>query len=803
MLRSYFKLAWRSIVKDRQFALLNLIGLSTGLACSIAIYLWVIDESSINKFNKDDDRRFQIMKNSESSEGIYTDERTPGLLADGISKEIPEVEYSTPVIPVSWFDKKGLLLANGRSIAVNAQFAGPDYFKIFPYRILQGNKDHLLSQKNAIVISDALAKKLFNTSNGIVGKSVQWNQQDYTGTYLISGIFEKPKNTSIEFDIVFNYNLFLDKNPKLLNWRNNDPSTYVILKKDADIKKFNDKLADYIKKKRENSTVTLFAQRYADTHLYNNYENGVAVGGRIHYVRLFSIIAIFILIIACVNFMNLSTAKASVRVKEVGVKKVMGAGRRVLVVQYLAESIILASVAMCIALALVALLLPEFNEITGKQLKIHARSEFIFAIVGITLITGFIAGSYPALYLSAFKPIVILRAKMSVPLNEVFVRKALVVLQFSLSAVFIISVIVVYRQMHFIQTKNLGYQRDHIIYFEKGGMLTDKKEELIPGNTYEKDLETYLERIRTIPGVINAANFRHNITNREGGTYDLKWPGKDEGSRINFTDLGVGYDFVETVGIELKTGRAFSRYYGSEKSTIIFNEAAIETMGMKDPIGKTVRIGDEERVIIGVVANFHFRSLHENVTPCYFDLSTNERASKIMVKIEPGKEAETIARLAKLHKETNTIQPFEYRFLDEDYEALYSSEKKVAELSKYFAAMAIIISSLGLFGLAAFTAQKRQREIGIRKVVGASVNGIVLLLSKDFLQLVLIAIIISFPLAWLATSKWLEGFAYRISLGGDVFLLAGLAILLISLLTVSLQSMKAALSSPVKALRSE
>ena len=804
MFKTSFKIAWRNILKDRQFTLLNLFGLSTGLACTILIYLWVNDELQVDKFNEKDSQLFQVMKNTETSNGIETSERTPGLLAQALAKELPEVEYAASVIPVSWFDKKGIIIDRDRQLMASNQFVGKDYFKIFTYRFIDGDKNQALPDNSSIVISRDLAMKLFNTTDNVVGKSVEWNQKDYSGVYRITGIFEQPPaNATIQFDIAFNFELFLEKNPNLQKWTNNDPSTYVLVKASTDIARFNSKIASFIKSRDENSKATLFAQKFSDTYLYSHYENGAPDGGRIEYVNLFSVIAIFILIIACINFMNLSTAKAARRIKEAGVKKVLGAHRLTLIAQYLGESLMLTFLSVIIAIGIVLLLLPQFNQITGKQLSIPFSLNFLLAILGITLVTGIISGSYPAVYLSGFKPAVILRGKFSSSIAELLVRKGLVVFQFTLSVIFIVGVLVVYRQMQLIQTKNLGYNRDNIIYFEKGGMVSTNKEDYAPGGKYESDLQGLLQRIKSTPGVVNATNFRHNITNRDGGTYDLSWQGKDPNARIDFTDLAVGYDFIETTGIKVKEGRSFSRSYGSEKSNIIFNQAAIDIMGMKDPIGKTVHLWGQDKTIIGVVENFNFQSLHENLKPCFLDFTINQWASKVMVKLKAGQERATIGRLEALYREYNHGLPLEYRFLDDDYQALYASEKKVATLSKYFAGLAIIISCLGLFGLAAFTAQRRQKEIGIRKVVGASTGNVIFLLSKDFLKLVLISILIAFPLSWWAMYDWLHGFAYRIDLGVDVFVIAAVATILITFLSISFQSIKAALTSPIKSLRIE
>jgi putative ABC transport system permease protein len=768
------------------------------------IYLWVNDELQVDKFNEKDKHLFQVMINMETPDGTQTSDQTPGLLAATLAKEFPEVEYAAAVIPVSWVDKKGILSYQGKQITATNQFAGKDFFKMFSYHFIARTGSQVSVDKSSIVISRDLAMKVFRTTENVSGKTIEWNQQDYSGFYRISGIFENPPvNATMQFDIVFSYDLYLEKNPNLQKWGNNDPLTYLILKPGTGIDQFNLKIAGLIKTRNDKSKASLFAQRFSDRYLNSHYENGSPNGGRIDYVNLFSVTAIFILVIACINFMNLSTAKAIRRIRQAGVKKILGARRSTLITQFLGESLLLTFISTLIAIAIVLLLLPQFNRITGKQLSIPFNREFILVALGITLVTGIISGIYPAVYFSGFKPVFALKGRTVNSMVELMVRKGLVIFQFTLSVIFIVSVIVVYKQMNLIQTRNLGYHRDNIIYFEKGGMVSENKEDYLPGGKFETSLQTLLLKIEDIPGVANVSNFRHNITNRDGGTYDLSWQGKDPDTRIDFTDLAVGYGFIETTGIKLKEGRSFSKSFVSEKSNIIFNQVAIDIMGLKEPIGKTVSLWGETRQIIGVVENFHFQSLHENLKPCFLDLTINHRAAKIMVKLKAGQEKETIARLDALYQADNKGLPFEYRFLDEDYQALYSSEKKVAVLSKYFAALAIIISCLGLFGLAAFTAQKRQKEIGIRKVVGATTNNVVILLSGDFLKLIGISILIAFPIAWWAMYKWLHGFAYRVDLGMDIFVIAGLSTTLITIFSISFQSIKAALVNPVKSLRAE
>ncbi|HWB25626.1 MAG TPA: ABC transporter permease [Chitinophagaceae bacterium] len=800
MFKNYFKLAWRNLTKNLQCSFLNVVGLSTGLACVILIYLWVSDELHVNKFNKNDDRIYQVMQPVQGGNGAQPN--TPGLLADALAKQMPEVEYAASVIPATWFDNKGLFSFNNTHIRADAQFVSKEYFNIFPCHFIQGSGNELFGTKNNIAISTQLALKLFGTTNNITGKTINWNQQDFDGTYTVAGVFEKfPPNSTIQFDAIFNYAQFFDTRSQLSRWDNNDPNTYVLLNSGANIDRFNQKIKHFIETKDSKSQETLFAQRFSDTYLHNHYENGIPSGGRIEYIKLFSIIAIFILLIACINFMNLSTAKSLKRVKETGIQKVMGATRGSLIIQYLSESLVMAFLSLLVAILIVALLLPLFAQITGKNLALHFTPVFIISIISITILTGVIAGSYPALYLSGFKPALVLKGALKNSLNEIIIRKALVIFQFTVSVVLIVCVVIVYQQMQLIETGNIGYNREHVIYFDKGGKLSDNKEDYKPGAVYQ-DLQTLITQIKTVPGVVNASTFRHSIVNRDGGTTDVIWQGKPADDQASFTDIASGYSFIETLDIGMIKGRTYSTAFGPDNDKVIFNEAAIKAMGLTNPIGKTVKIWGAEKQIIGVTKDFNFQSLYKNIGPCFFDLSMNARVSKIIVRLQAGDEKATIAGIAKLYK-AYTGETLDYKFLDDDYHALYASEERVAALSKCFAAIAIIISCLGLFGLAAFTAQKRRKEIGIRKVIGASVTNITTMLSKDFLTLVGISLLIAFPVSWWLMSGWLQGFAYRISITPLVFLAAGVSVVLITLITVSYQSLKAAIANPVKSLRTE
>jgi putative ABC transport system permease protein len=792
MLNNYLKIAWRNLVRDRQFTFLNLFGLAAGLACTLFIWLWITDELKMDKNNEKDDSLYQVMQNLKENNGIETMDYTSGLLANALKSEMPQVEYAASVVPASWFSSKGIISSNGTRIKAGGQFVSKDYFNIFNCDFSQGNYNRLITDKNSIVISDDLAMKLFHTTQDVIGKTIDWNQDEFNGKYLITGIFSKnPTNVSDKFDLLFNFDLFVEKRPGMLDWGNSDPSTFLIIKKGTDIRQFNARIKDFMHSKEKDSQKTLFLRKFSDKYLYGQYKDGKQVGGKIAYIKLFSVIAIFILAIACINFMNLSTANATRRIKEVGIKKVVGASRATLILQYLGESVLMSFLSILFAVILIFLLLPEFNSITGKNLTFGFSYKLIVTVITIALTTGLIAGSYPALYISGFNPSLILKGKLRTSIGELWMRKGLVTFQFTLSVISIATVLIVYRQINFIQTKNLGYNRDNIIDFA------------IPlemDSTAIRTAKGFVNDLKNIPGVMNAGSYYHNLNGDHGAIGGFQWPGKGPSMDITFANLEVGSGFLQTVGIKIKEGRNFSDN-AQGQNEIIFNESAIKSMGLKYPVGKTVRFWGKDKQIVGVTEDFNFESLYQMVKPCFFQIEPV--MPNIIVKIKGGTERQTIAQIRQAFTSFNKGLSFDYRFLDDEYQALYISENRVAVLSKYFAGLAILISCLGLFGLAAFTAQRRQKEIGIRKVVGASVSSVVVMLSKDFLKLVFIAVIIAIPLVWWTMNVWLNSFAYRIQIGADVFIIAGGSIILITLITISFKSVKAAIANPVNSLRSE
>ncbi|HLL44152.1 MAG TPA: ABC transporter permease, partial [Segetibacter sp.] len=736
MLQHNLMLFFRNAKRYKGAFFINLIGLSTGLACTLLIYMWVHDELSVDKFHEKDKRLFQVMQNLKNGEGdIQTIEQTPGILPQALAAEIPEIEYATSVVPASMFKKKGIVSVANKQIKAGGQFIGKDYFNTFSCTFINGDKKDIQRDKYNIAISDELANTLFGSVDNVIGKTIEWNYGQFNGTYKITGIFKKlPKNTTDPFDLLLNYELFLEKRPWMQDWGNSDPSTFIVLKEGTDIQQVNRKIKNFLHSKNKDLANTLFAQRYSDRYLYGTYENGVVAGGRISYVRLFTLIAVFILLIACINFMNLSTAKALRRIKEVGIKKAIGAGRGALIFQFLAESLLMTLISLAVAIVLIGLFLPAFNSITGKDLTFSFTLPVSVAALVISFITAIISGSYPAFHLSGFKPAVVLKGKVKGSVSELLARKGLVVFQFAVSAIFIIAVVVIYKQVAYVQTKSLGYNRENVLQFEMDINNENDKEFFAEGGQMEQKIGAFVNEVKTIPGVISVANFEHDVTGRHGTFTGVDWKDGKDDEQMDFSNLQNGYDFIETLGIQLADGRSFSRGLSNERLKVILNEEAVKKMGLTNPIGKTIKVQGKEKQIIGIAKNFNFESLYAAVKPCIIQLEG--RGTRIMVKMKSGSEKQIIGQLAKLYQKHNQGLPFEYTFLDDNYQALYESEQRVAQLSKYFGGLAILISCLGLFGLAAFTSERRFKEIGVRKVLGATVSQIVLLLSKDFIMLV-------------------------------------------------------------------
>ncbi|TPG66102.1 FtsX-like permease family protein [Hymenobacter nivis] len=778
-------LIYRNFKRFKSTFFINLIGLSTGLACALLIYLWISDERSFDRYHALDGRLYQVMENRRTAAGIETQTGTIPLLAEALRREMPEIEFVATTTPVPFFPAF-TLAADGQHLNAVPKYAAPAFFQLFSYPLLVGTPATVLRDKDAIVLSEALATKLFRSPQNSLGKAVEWQMADRKQTCLVAGVFAGvPRNSSEQFDCVLPFASFKDQMQmsETIKWDDDGPfNTYLALKEGADPAQFQVKLAGLLKTKSAQAQArgrTLFVRPFAAGYLHGTYENGVATGGRIAYVRLFALIAALILVIASINFMNLFTAKASRRVKEVGIRKALGASRAALVGQYLTESVVMALLALVVAVGLVQLVLPQFSELTGKPLALQWEWQLVGAGLALALGTGLLAGSYPAFYLSGFQPAAVLKGKLPTRAGDVWTRQGLVVLQFTLSVLFIVAVVVVNAQLAFVQRQPLGYDKAHVLRFDTGGKAARQQ-------------AAFLAEVKKLPGVVQASSVLGGFL---GGRYvaEMSWQGK----RLPVGTMLVNYDLVETMGMHLVAGRSFAPQFRADSDAILVNQALVAGLGMPDPVGQQL---DGAR-IVGVVRDFHYESLHEKIKPLRLQLDPT--INTVLVKLQPNAEQATIARLQQLYAAYNPGFTLDYTFLDTDYQAQYVAERRVAVLARYFAGLAILISALGLLGLAAFTAERRRKEIGIRKALGASELGIVWLLTSSLTWLVVVAIVLALPLSYLLLQRWLEGFAYRVAWQWWYFAAAGMGALLIAWLTVSVQAWRAARRNPVLSLRAE
>ncbi|WP_234573181.1 ABC transporter permease [Rhodohalobacter sp. 614A] len=783
MLTNYIKTAFRTFKRHKSSFFINVIGLSIGMACSILILLWVMDEMNVDRFHADADQIFQVMEHQSYSDEIMTTLSTPGILAPALKDEVPEFEY---VATYTW-NVEFLFTKDEKSLKENGLYARPDFFHILDINLLHGNRDELINSPKTIAISKELAVKYFNREN-VLGESITI---DGTELHTITGVFEKlPESSSIEFDYVLPFEDWLERNEWAQQWGNNGPRSIAKLYPGTNIAALNNKISNFIKNKDEDdSNVELFVYPFKERYLYGQFENGVVAGGRIEYVRLFTIVAIFILLIACINFMNLSTAKATKRAREVGIRKSIGASKASLIGQFIGESMIITFFSLIISIFLVEMSLPIFNDLTDKAIEVnYLEANLLMIFIGTALVTGLIAGSYPAFYLSSFEAVKTLKGTLKSSGGEVFARKGLVIFQFTLSVVLIISTVIIYKQIQYTQTKNLGYQNENLITFTMEGDV-------------QNQWNSFQNRLKTIPEVINVSRASASFMGRNSNTSGLDWPGKDPETLILFENVGVDYGLIETMGFELLSGRTHSEEFGADSSRIVINETAAAVMGLGNPVGELITLWDEETEIIGVVKDFHFQTLRSEIAPLFFRLA--DYSDLAYVRIGSVNIQSTLAQIEDVYKEFNPTYPFAYEFMDQQYAALYRSEQRIGDLAKYFSIFAIIISCLGLFGLSAFTAEQRAKEIGVRKVLGASIQNLVLLLTKDFTKLVIISIGIAIPLSWWLMNKWLSDFAYQSGMEWWIFALSGILAIVIAWLTLSWQSIKAALVNPVQSLKSE
>ena len=785
------KLFFRSVKRSQISFIINLVGLSTGLTCTLLIYLWVRDERSVDKFHKKDDRLHQVMLTVKQNGSYQTTTATPGLLATSLSEEFSMVNEGVAVMNSL---KTNTLTVDQKGFKADGIYAGESFFTMFSFDLREGQPKDVLSELNNIVVSDDLARKMFGSSENVVGKAVEFEGKE---PVVVSGVFEKvPSNSSLQFDFVIPLRLFEKHTGYEVSWDEMLASTYITLNEGTSVEQFNEQLTDFmILMGFDTESINIFARLFSDGYLYGNYENGVQVGGRIEYVRIFSVIGIVILLIACINFISLSTALASNRIKEVCVKKVLGASRKSIIVQHLGESILLTFVAFLVSLALVFILLPPFNEVADKQITLSWDFDLILTFIVVTLITGVLSGAYPAFYISNFTPTGTASESGSSP-REQWVRKGLVSVQFIVSIVLIITTLVVYHQFEMIQNHNLGYNRDHIVYFDLEEGVQEHREAL-------------LSELKALPGVEEASSAfflskRSGFFGPDGATSHLNWPGKASEEPINMNYRLVDYGLVELMDMEMKTGRPFSKEFSAQEREVIFNEAAIDLMNLDtDPVGTIVTIWQEKYHIVGVVKDFHFESIQEGKVKPLFMMRDPSKMNTALVKLDSREIENTLAAIEQVYAKFNPDGIFVYSFLDQDFQKLYAGERKMSVLSKYFAGLAITISLLGLFGLTAFTVHKRKKEISTRKVLGASSFQIVLLLYKDIVKLLLVALIIAFPVSYLLMSNWLAGYTIRVALAPWYFILAAVLSFVLMLVASGVQILKVLSINPAQALRKE
>jgi putative ABC transport system permease protein len=787
MIKNYFKTAWRNLLHNKTFSLINIFGLALGMTCSLLILLWLKDELKKDKFHANGDRLYRVMENQFYSGDISTFPSTPGILAENIVKDIPEIQLASQML----WESEPLFTVGNKFDKEKGRFVQKDFLKMFSFKLAKGDAASALAEPNSIVISKKLAEKYFPGEDPI-GKMIRIDNKENVS---VTGILEEiPDLSSLKFEFLLNYQLWFKENDWAKEWGNNGPRCYVLLAANTPVEKINAKIKDYIRGKNKESNVDLFLQNFGESYLYSDWDNGKQHGGRIEYVRIFSIVAIIILIIACINFMNLATARSLRRAREIGVRKVVGAGKRQLIGQFIGESLFVSFIAVCVSLLIVTLILPGFNTLTDKHLSLNlADPSLLLVILGLTIITGVVSGSYPALFMSSLKPIVVLKGILKFKTGATYFRKGLVVFQFTLSIILILGMIVIYRQIDFIHNKNLGFGKEDLLYMPLEGEL-------------QKTFPTFKQELSKQAGIKSVTSAQSSPLEVGSSTQGVRWPGKDTTKLILFSTNPITYDYIKTMGIQLVDGRDLSPEYSLDTNNYVINEATAIKIGYTDPVGKELTMWGDKGTIVGVMKDFHHNSLHVPIEPLIlrlFKKSWNSYWGNIIIRTEKGKTKEAIASMEKLYKQFNPGFPFKYYFTDDEIAKNYKSEHTVSKLSRYFAFLAIFISCLGLFGLVTFTAEQKTKEIGIRKVLGASVTGIVQMLSKDFLKLVLLAAVIAFPVAWWAMHRWLNDFAYRVDIGWWVFAVAGVTALLIALLTISFQSIKAAIANPVKSLRTE
>lgn len=804
MIRNYLKIAFRNLLRSKIFSFINIFGLSVGLATCLLIMLYVIDELSYDKHHKDGAQIFRVAL--QTADEKWSSMAAP--LAEGFKKDFAEVEETTRLLNFPNIDK--VLLTNEKAdkqfYETNAYYVDNTFFNIFTYDFKYGNGQTALSQPNTIVISETVANKIFANENPVdkvINVEIPYGKLNYT----IKGVFrDKQQKSHINAHLLLSM-----QNGDIGQWVNSQTNwavnslfhTYIKLKPATNVASFERKLPSFWERnggadmRAINVTKTLFLQPLHDIYLKSAFGNEISANGSMTYVYIFSSIAAFLLLIACINFMNLSTARSEKRAKEVGVRKVMGANKNALVKQFLGESLIMSFIALFIALILVQISLPAFNNFTQKSIDIFKTPSIFIWISGLTIVTAILAGLYPSFYLSSFKPIAVLKGRLINSISATFIRKGLVVFQFTISVTLILVTMVIWRQMGLIRNQDLGFNKDHQLIIPFRSAAT--------ANNYTALKNEVLKKANVISAT--AGTSYPGIQLIEDQFFYAEGKSLEEKVDVNFAR--VNDDYIETLGYKVLYGRAFSKNPKADTNAIILNESAIKQLGYtsQNAVGKKINYEERGQIlhkeIIGVVKDFNFHSLHEAIGPYGMVKLVGDQHNFFIAHVQKGDFESTIANIEQIWKKINPASPFEYYFLDQDFQKNYQKEEHTSGIITYFMLITIFIACLGLFGLAAFSAEQRTKEIGVRKVLGATVGQIIGLFSKDFLKLVIIACMIAFPAGYWLMSQWLKNFAYQIEMQWWIYLIAGLTTLLIAFLTVSYQATKAALMNPIKSLKSE
>jgi ABC-type antimicrobial peptide transport system permease subunit len=789
MLRNFLKVAFRNLGRNKVFAAINISGLAVGMASAALILLWIQNEISHDRFHEKLDRLYIMYNRDQFSGQQWAWNSTPTLMATALRMDYPEVE------DVSRVSNSAFLCTVGdRKLTGNSNMVDSGFLQMFSFPLIRGDKSTALSKPFSIVVTQAFAKKMFGDDDAI-GKTIRL---DSTDIFTVTGVLKDlPNNTLFNFEFLLPWSYMRKLKRDDNSWGDNTLQTYVLLKKGASQLNFDAAVRDitinHTKGTKDPSTTRVFSWPLARLWLYSRNENGHLVAGRMVTVRLFAVIAAFILLIACINFMNLSTARSEKRAREVGIRKVAGAGKMTLISQFLGESILLALFAGIIAWAIVQLSLGSFNLLVKKQLYLeYGDYRFWLYSLGFILITGVLAGSYPAFFLSSFRPASVLKGSFKAVNAAVNPRKVLVVLQFTFAIILIICTMIITRQINYAEARNTGYDRDRLVY------------STLTGDTY-KNYELIKQGLLNSGSAIAVTKSMNPITQRYSDSWGFSWPGstKDD-SKLDFVRMSTDADFTKAMGITLLQGRDIDiRNYPADSNAVLLNETAVKKMRLKDPLGTLIRSDDEKWTVVGIVKDFIIESPYEPINPMMIN-GPSSWFNVMHYKLNPARPvAEDLNRAEQIFKEFNPQYPFEYHFADEEYEKKFEDSKQTGTLAALFAGLTVFISCLGLFGLAMFMASTRMREIGVRKVLGASVVSITALLSKDFLTLVVIAFFIAIPVSWYAMNEWLHHYAYNIGIEWWIFALAGILSVSIALATVSFQAIRSAIANPVKSLRTE